>query len=39
MHCSGLKYLRNDFTVLEMALEFYKAVKYVGNDLNMLEKA
>ena len=31
-HGSRLKYLRNNFTMLEMAQEFDKGLKYVGND-------
>ena len=27
-----LKYLRNGFTMMEMALDFDKRLKYVGND-------
>ena len=34
-----LKYLRNGFTMLEMAYEFDKPLKYVGNDVYMFEKA
>ena len=30
MHGARLKYLRNGFTMLEMALEFDKQLKYVG---------
>ena len=32
-----LKYLRNGFTMLEMACEFEKLLKYVGNDVYMFE--
>ena len=34
-----LKYLRDGFTMLEMAYEFYKVLKYVGNDVYMFEMA
>ena len=34
-----LKYLRKGFTMLEMAYEFDKRLKYVGNDLYMWESA
>ena len=34
-----LKYLRNCFTMLEMADEFDKRLKYVGNDVYMWERA
>ena len=34
-----LKCLRNGFTMLEMALEFNKHLKYVGNDECMWEMA
>ena len=34
-----LKYLRNGFTVLEMAYKFDKGLKYVGNDVYMFEMA
>ena len=34
-----LKYLRNGFTVLEVAYEFDKRLKYVGNDVYMFEMA
>ena len=34
-----LKYLRSGFTMLEMALEFDKRLKYVGNDVYMWEMA
>ena len=37
MHGSRLKYLRNGFTMLEMAKEFDKGLKYVGNDVCMWE--
>ena len=32
-----LKYLRNDFSMLEMAYESDKRLKYVGNDVYMYE--
>ena len=32
-----LKYLRNGFSMLEMAYEFDKQLKYVGNDVYMFE--
>ena len=31
------KYLRNGFSMLEMAYEFGKRLKYVGNDVYMFE--
>ena len=34
-----LKYLRNGFTMLEMAYESDKELKYVGNDVYMFEMA
>ena len=34
-----LKYLRKGFTMLEMADEFDKRLKYVGNDVYMCERA
>ena len=34
-----LKYLRNGFTMLEMAEEFDKRLKYVENDVYMWEMA
>ena len=34
-----LKYLRNGFTMLEMAYQFDKRLKYVGNDVYMFEIA
>ena len=34
-----LKYLRNSFSMLEMAYEFDKRRKYVGNDVYMFEMA
>ena len=39
MHGARLKYLRNGLTMLEMALEFDKYLKYVGNDVYIWEKA
>ena len=39
IHWSRLKYLRNGFTMLEMALEFDKRLNYVGNDECMWEMA
>ena len=33
------KYIRNDFTVLEMDKEFDKRLKYVGKDVYMWEMA
>ena len=33
------KYLRNGFTMLEMAFEFDKGLKYMGNDTYMFEMA
>ena len=35
MHGTRLKYLRNCFTMLKMALEFDKRLKYVGIDVYM----
>ena len=35
MHGSRLKYLRNGFTMLEIAEEFDKLLKYVGIDVYM----
>ena len=38
--CGGLlKYLRCDFTMLEMTYEFHKCLIYVGNDVFMWEMA
>ena len=37
IHGKRLKYLRNGFTMLEMAYEFDKRLKYVGNDVYMWE--
>ena len=34
-----LTYLRNGFSMLEMANEFDKRLKYVGNDAYMFEMA
>ena len=34
-----LKYIRNGFTLLEMASEFDKRLKYVGSDVYILEMA
>ena len=39
MHLARLKYLRNGFSMLEMALEFDKRLKYVGNDVDIWEMA
>ena len=39
MHGARLKYLRNGLTILEMALEFDKGLKYVGNDVYIWELA
>ena len=38
-HWVRLKYMRNGFTMLEMAYEFEKRLKYVGNDAYMWERA
>ena len=35
MHGARLKYLRNGFTMLEMASEFDQWLKYVGIDVYM----
>ena len=35
MHVARFKYLRNGFTMLEMASEFDKRLKYVGIDVYM----
>ena len=35
MHGARLKYLRNGFTMLEMAKEFDERFKYVGIDVYM----
>ena len=38
--CGGwLKYLRNGFSMLEMAQEFDKRLKYVGNAVHIWEMA
>ena len=39
IHVARLKYLTNGFTMLEMAYEFDKRLKYVGNDAYMWERA
>ena len=39
MHWARLKYLRNGLTMLEMAKEFDKGLKYVGNDVYIWELA
>ena len=39
MHVAGLKYLRNGLTILEMASEFDKGLKSVGNDVCIWELA
>ena len=39
MHGAGLKYLRIGLTMLEMAYEFDKGLKYVGNDVYIWELA
>ena len=39
IHETRLKYLRDGFTMLEMAYEFDKRLKYVGNDVSMYERA
>ena len=39
IHGARLKYLRNGLTMLEMAEEFCKGLKYVGNDVYMWEMA
>ena len=39
IHGAKLKYLRKGFTMLEMAQEFDKRLKYVGNDVYMWEMA
>ena len=38
MHGARLKYLRNGFTMLEMAEEFDKRLTYVGIDVYMCVK-
>ena len=37
IHMARLKYLRKGFAILEMAQEFEKKLKYVGNDVCMWE--
>ena len=39
MHLARLKYLRNGLTMLEMAEEFDKWLKYVGNNVYIYELA
>ena len=39
IHGARLRYLKNGFTMLGMALEFDKRLKYVGNDECMWEIA
>ena len=39
IHLAWLKCLRNGFTMLEMAYEFDKLLKYVANDVYMWERA
>ena len=39
MHTARLKYLRSSLTLLEMAYEFEKGLKYVGNDVYICELA
>ena len=39
IHGAKLKYLRNGFTMLEMASEFDKRLKYVRKDVYMWEMA
>ena len=39
IHGAKLKCLRNGITMLKMAKEFDKRLKYVGNDLYMWEMA
>ena len=39
MHGARLEYLRNGLTMLEMAKEFDKGLKYVGNDVYIWELA
>ena len=38
IHGARLKYLRKGFTILEMAYEFDKRLKYVGNDVYVCQK-
>ena len=39
IHGARLKYLRNGFTMLEVADEFDKRLKYVENDVYIWERA
>ena len=39
IHGTWLKYLRNGFTMLEMAKEFDKRLKYLVNDVYICEMA
>ena len=39
IHGARLKCLRSGFTMLEMAYEFDKRLKYVGNDVYMWKRA
>ena len=39
INVARLKYLRNGFTMLEMAYEFDKRLKYELNDVYMRERA
>ena len=39
IHVAQLKYLRNGFTMLKMAKEFDKRLKYAGNDVYIWEMA
>ena len=39
MHIARLKYLISGLTMLEMAYEFDKRLKYVGNDVYIWELA
>ena len=39
IHGARLQYLSNGLTMLEMAYEFDKRLKYVGNDVYMWERA
>ena len=39
MHRARLKYLRSGLTMLEMAYEFGKRLKYVGNNVYIWELA
>ena len=38
IHTARLKYLRNGFTMLEMAKEFDNCPEYVGNDVYICGK-